>query len=49
MFLVVLAHPGSPGLRAVKRLCVCVFGLDTVHITPSKRTLVFLPNVSARA
>ena len=20
----VLAHPGSPGLRAVKRLCVCV-------------------------
>ena len=20
----VLAHPGSPGLRAIKRLCVCV-------------------------
>jgi len=24
MFLLVLAHPGSPGQRAVKRLCVCV-------------------------
>jgi len=21
----VLAHPGSPGQRAVKRMCVCVF------------------------
>jgi len=24
MFLLVLAHPGSPVQRAVKRLCVCV-------------------------
>ena len=24
MFLLVLAYPGSPGQRAVKRLCVCV-------------------------
>ena len=24
MFLLVPAHPGSPGQRAVKRLCVCV-------------------------
>ena len=24
MFLVVLMHPGSPGLRTVKQLCVCV-------------------------
>jgi len=24
MFLLVLAHLGSPGQRAVKRLCVCV-------------------------
>ena len=24
MFLLVLAHPGSPGQRAIKRLCVCV-------------------------
>ena len=23
MFLLVLAHPGSPGQKAVKRLCVC--------------------------
>ena len=23
MFLLVLAHPGSPGQRAVKRSCVC--------------------------
>ena len=25
MFLVVPAYPGSPGQKAVKRLCVCVF------------------------
>jgi len=24
MFLLVLAYPGSPGQRAVKRLCLCV-------------------------
>ena len=24
MFLLVLAYPGSPGPKAVKRLCVCV-------------------------
>ena len=24
----VLAHPGSPGLRAIKRLCVCVCVTD---------------------
>ena len=24
MFLLVLAYPGSPGQKAVKRLCVCV-------------------------
>ena len=24
MFLLVPAHPGRPGQRAVKRLCVCV-------------------------
>ena len=24
MFLLVPAHPGSPGQRAIKRLCVCV-------------------------
>jgi len=26
MFLLVLAYPGSPGPKAVKRLCVCVCG-----------------------
>ena len=26
MFLLVPAYPGSPGQRAVKRLCVCVCG-----------------------
>ena len=24
MFLLVPAHPGSPGQRAIKRLCVCI-------------------------
>ena len=24
------AHPGSPGKRAVKRVCVCVCGSDTL-------------------
>ena len=24
MFLLVQAHPGSPGQRAIKRVCVCV-------------------------
>jgi len=23
----VLAHPGSPGQRAIKRVCVCVYGM----------------------
>jgi len=23
------AHPGSPGQRAVKRVCVCVYGIFT--------------------
>jgi len=26
----VLAHPGSPGQRAVKRVCVCVYDICTV-------------------
>ena len=30
MFLLVPAHPGRPGQRAVKRLCVCVCNLDAV-------------------
>ena len=26
----VLAHPGSPGKRAVKRVCVCVYSFDVL-------------------
>jgi len=29
VFLLVPAHPGSPGQRAVKRLCVCVLFTET--------------------
>ena len=31
----VLAHPGSPGQRAVKRVCVCVVAVDSSHMTAS--------------
>ena len=31
----VLAHPGSPGQRAVKQVCVCVCGLAGTTATPS--------------
>ena len=37
MFLVVPAHPGSPGQRAVKRSCVCV----CVCVCVSTQTLLF--------
>ena len=30
----VLAHPGSPGKRAVKRVCVCVYVFIVVVILP---------------
>jgi len=30
MFLLVPAYPGSPGQKAVKRLCVCVFMLTSI-------------------
>jgi len=33
MFLLVPAHPGSPGQRAVKRSCVCVCVLYLLKIT----------------
>ena len=32
MFLLVLAYPGSPGQRAVKRLCVCVCTVAVVCV-----------------
>ena len=33
MFLLVLAHPGSPGQRAIKWLCVCVtMQIKTAHL-----------------
>ena len=31
MFLLVLAHPGSPGQRAIKRLCVCLLSSGIYH------------------
>ena len=32
LFLFVLAHPGSPGKRAIKRVCVlCVMNVYTEH------------------
>jgi len=34
MFLLVPAYPGSPGQKAVKRLCVCVFVSDDVSASP---------------
>ena len=39
MFLLVPAYPGSPGQKAVKRLCVCVlllvnYGMFDVCIIP---------------
>ena len=38
------AHPGSPGQRAVKRVCVCVYSLNNVRIPSS--TLSNLSNSS---
>jgi len=38
VFLLVLAHPGSPGQRAVKRSllsCVCVFAQDYEELSSS--------------
>jgi len=38
MFLLVPAYPGSPGQKAVKRLCVCVCVLIYFHVVvPSAR------------
>ena len=34
----VLAHPGSPGKRAVKRVCVCV-----IHVTSKWEVLAYCP------
>ena len=43
MFLLVLAHPGSPGKRAIKRLRVCVrdIKLTAVYNTYLSRGHVF--------
>ena len=49
MFLLVLAYPGSPGTKAIKWLCVCVYyhyyylivWRQSV-VTPPRRTHVFL-------
>ena len=37
MFLLVPAHPGSPGQKAVKRLCVCVCVCVCVSVRPILR------------
>ena len=37
------AHPGSPGQRAVKRVCVCVFhccALNFVNVLPTPREIL---------
>ena len=33
------AHPGSPGKRAVKRVCVCVFWYRPTRVVPEKGPL----------
>jgi len=33
MFLLVLAYPGSPGPKAVKRLCVCMCVTTAVSVS----------------
>ena len=41
-FLLALAHPGGPGKRAVKRLCVCVRACVCVIWLESVLLLIFL-------
>jgi len=44
------AHPGSPGQRAVKRVCVCVYGLAVLRIISSLSEVnVFWATVSVSA
>ena len=38
----VLAYPGSPGKRAVKRLCVCVYHTNSVGFMANYTTLQML-------
>jgi len=41
LFLLVPAYPGSPGPKAVKRLCVCVcVCTNIVHIHYSSKILI---------
>jgi len=42
-----LVYPGSPGQRAVKRLCVCVCVLVTLEINTYYFSLYFLAQFSA--
>ena len=35
------AHPGSPGQRAVKRVCVCVFAVSALSLFLTDFTLLF--------
>ena len=45
MFLLVPAYPGSPGQKAVKRLCVCVsfLGLTVTKLSSLKTVRFFWP------
>ena len=56
MFLLVPAYPGSPGQKAVKRLCVCVcVCYSDIHLTDTTTAdtlsskLIFVPPYSGRS
>jgi len=34
------AHPGSPGKRAVKRVCVCVCVVDLIDLEPDLQNIL---------
>jgi len=44
----VLAHPGSPGQRAIKRVCVCVF-VDYLMLNAYYFSSVFVVSLALRS
>ena len=38
------AHPGSPGQRAVKRVCVCVYCLHSLNLKTTIRFSYHIPS-----
>ena len=46
-FLLVPAHPGGPGKRAVKQLCVCVTVATTTYLTAEPSQLFLLGSSSS--